>query len=1083
MAETRSKLAEELFQQAVDLPVEEREVFLQERCGADLHLRSEVATLLCHADEAPPAFLQGHPGAGTPQCPGSPISDPLIGAQVGGYRVVGVIATGGMGTVYEAMQEHPKRRVALKVVRTGLSSHSALRRFAHEAEILARLRHPGIAQVYEAASHGDSGGLPYFAMEYVPGAKTITRYASDRRLSTRQRLELFTKVCDAVHHGHQRGIIHRDLKPGNILVDESGQPKVIDFGVARATDADMTIATLQTDVGQLIGTLRYMSPEQCEGDAVEIDTRCDVYALGIVFYELLTGELPYDLTTTSPFEIPRVIREEEPRRPSAINRTLRGDVETIVLKALEKDRRRRYQSALDLGQEIHRYLNNAPIEAKRDRAWYVFRKMLSRHRIAVTALALIVLVTTASAIGLGLMYRTADEQRSRAERSAEAMRRSAYFNTIALARNALESANVVQLNELLDRCPNDLRGWEWHYFKRRSDTSLMTLRGHSGPVKAAVSSDSYTIASAGWDKTIKLWSAATGAELQTLTAGEHSSECVAFSRDGRLLASGSRGDPTFRVWDVGAGEIRHSVRAHRGDVCHAVFSPDGRTIASSGHGGIIRLWTVDTGELLRELHGHKSHAVGAVAWSPDGQHVAAGSFDGELRLWSAETGEAQLTLAGHRGQVWQIAYSPDGRILASAGDDNTLRLWDSETGELLETIDRDTDYLRAIAFSPDDRRIAASTSCALRVWDLATLQQESVRLGHVDTVSTVAFTPDGTRIVTASKDTSLKIWDAAPHEEPPTLRGHEHWVRDVAVSPDGRLIASASSDQTVRLWDARSRTALMVLRGHSGSVEAVAFSPDGLHLASGGDDETVRVWGTETGETVHVLQGHRAGIRRVAWSPATAARARIASASWDGTVKLWSPVDGDSLLDIEAHERGAMSVAFSPDGTRVVTTAYGPVVRMWDVESGVQILELDAHADKVNEAAFSPDSRLIAAACHDRVVRAWDANSGELIHELRGHLDLVQCVAFLPDSSAPGRLVSAGYGNLIKIWDVETGTPILTLRGHVAGIPGLAFSPDSQYFVTASNDRTLKIWNAGAGTTNVSARPSGAKTHWHVGRP
>jgi len=247
-----------------------------------------------------------------------------------------------MGTVYEAMQEEPERRVALKLIRPGLAAPRALRRFAHEAEILARLRHPAIAQVFEADSHRGHGGLPYFVMEYIPGARTITQYAQDQDLSIEQRLKLFAQVCDAVHHGHQRGIIHRDLKPGNILVDESGQPKVIDFGVARATDADMTIATLQTNVGEIVGTLRYMSPEQCAGDSAEIDTRCDVYALGVVLYELLTGQLPYDLSSVSPFDAPRMIREEKPRRPSSVSRVLRGDVETIVLKALEKDRTRRY---------------------------------------------------------------------------------------------------------------------------------------------------------------------------------------------------------------------------------------------------------------------------------------------------------------------------------------------------------------------------------------------------------------------------------------------------------------------------------------------------------------------------------------------------------------------------------------------------------------------------------------------------------------------------------------------------------------------------------------------------------------------
>lgn len=331
---------EQLFHEAAEMPPERREEFLHDRCGSDVQLRAEVQALLRHHAEAPSAFLAARNGDEARET-----AELLVGRQVSRFRVTRVIATGGMGIVYEAQQEQPRRRVALKVMRSGLATENALRRFAHEPEILARLHHPAIAQIYETGTHEEGAlRLPYFAMEYVPGARSLTVYAAEHALNERQRLELFVRVCDAVQHGHQRGIVHRDLKPGNILIDESGGPKVIDFGVARATDADVTISTLRTDAGQILGTLQYMSPEQCAGDAVEIDTRSDVYALGVVLYELLTGALPYDFTARTPFEIPGVIREQEPRRPSAVNPRLRGDLETILLKTLEKDRGRRYQT-------------------------------------------------------------------------------------------------------------------------------------------------------------------------------------------------------------------------------------------------------------------------------------------------------------------------------------------------------------------------------------------------------------------------------------------------------------------------------------------------------------------------------------------------------------------------------------------------------------------------------------------------------------------------------------------------------------------------------------------------------------------
>ena len=328
-------------------------------------------------------------------------SSAALPRKIGNYSIKRIIASGGMGTVYLAQQESPRRVVALKVMKKGLASRSALRRFEYESQILGRLKHPNIALVYEAGTHDDGeGGVPYFAMEYIANAKTITEYVKTKKLGMRERLELFAKVCDAIHHGHQKGIIHRDLKPGNILVDSQGEPKIIDFGVARATDSDMAITTLQTDIGQLIGTLQYMSPEQCEGDPHDLDTRSDVYALGVVFYELLTEQLPYDISQVAMFEAARVIRDEHPTKMSTINPRLRGDVETIALKALEKDRERRYKSTETFGSDIQRYLDGHPIEARPVSAFYRFRKFAARNKgrviVWTSVLAVLLLATPIS---------------------------------------------------------------------------------------------------------------------------------------------------------------------------------------------------------------------------------------------------------------------------------------------------------------------------------------------------------------------------------------------------------------------------------------------------------------------------------------------------------------------------------------------------------------------------------------------------------------------------------------------------------------------------------------------------------------
>ncbi|MHC4219648.1 MAG: protein kinase domain-containing protein, partial [Planctomycetota bacterium] len=361
--------------------------------------------------------VDAQPGAGPRGTVDLPDEAPVkIPEKIGHYHIKRVIAAGGMGVVYEAIQEHPRRTVALKVVKQGIASRSALRRFEYESQVLARLRHPGIAAVYEAGMHDDgSGGTPFFAMEYVAGAKDIIEYSRAKDLGTRQVLELFSKVCDAVHHGHQKGIIHRDLKPPNILIDSTGQPKIIDFGVARATDSDLAMPTLQTDVGQLVGTVQYMSPEQIDADPHDLDTRSDVYALGIILYRMLGRQLPYDVSGTVIYEATRMVREQQPTRLSTIDRTLRGDIETIVLHALEKDRDRRYQSAVELAQDIGRYLNKRPIHARPPSLAYSVRTFAKRNKLLVGSVAtLIVVLAGAAAVSAGFAMSEA-EQRQIAE--------------------------------------------------------------------------------------------------------------------------------------------------------------------------------------------------------------------------------------------------------------------------------------------------------------------------------------------------------------------------------------------------------------------------------------------------------------------------------------------------------------------------------------------------------------------------------------------------------------------------------------------------------------------------------------------
>jgi non-specific serine/threonine protein kinase/serine/threonine-protein kinase len=456
MADPDLGKARQIFGEALQRPPEDRSVFVDSACGDDDALRRKIQRLLAAHTEAgefladPTAISEIETILQTPEPPPMP-------ERIGRYTIRRIIAQGGMGVVYEAVQAQPHRTVALKVMRPGLASASVLRRFEYESQVLARLRHPNIAPVYEAGTHDDvAGPVAYFAMEYIPNARPLVEYAEAKNLTITQRLELFARVCDAVHHGHQKGVIHRDLKPGNILVDPEGSPKIIDFGVARATDSDLAVTTLQTDVGQLIGTLQYMSPEQCEADPHDIDSRSDVYALGVVLYELLCARLPYKVGHAAVHEAVRVIRDESPVRPSTIDRRLRGDLETITLTALEKERSRRYQSANDLAADIRRYLGDEPIVARPASALYQVRKFARRNKAIVTAALAMFLLLIVGIAGTSAGFLRARSQAHRATITSEYLMRLFGVEGSEAYADPESGTEIVTLEQLVDGASDEV---------------------------------------------------------------------------------------------------------------------------------------------------------------------------------------------------------------------------------------------------------------------------------------------------------------------------------------------------------------------------------------------------------------------------------------------------------------------------------------------------------------------------------------------------------------------------------------------------------------------------------------------------
>ena len=1104
----RHERVKDIFALTLGLPESEQAALLKSECKGDDVLRAEVESLLAHATEASTLSALEPPTA--------PRTDPLIGSTIGHYHIKHTIGTGGMGTVYQAMQEQPRRVVALKVMKRGIASKSALRRFEYESQILARLRHPGIAQIYEAGTHEDESGesVPFFAMEYIPAAMPITRYAEQKKLGTRERLDLFARVCDAVQHGHGKGIIHRDLKPSNILVDSSGQPKIIDFGVARSTDSDLAVTTLQTDIGQLIGTLQYMSPEQCLADPIDLDTRSDVYALGVVLYELLCSKPPYDVSRAAVFEATRMIQEATPARPSTISKALRGDVETVVMKALEKDRERRYRSAVELGEDLRHYLNNEPISAQPPSLGYQVRMFAKKNRTvfrAGVAVILALLIGLGSALG-GMAWAMAEryradikstealaakqgeaDARARADAKAEeaeaALSRieyNSYLANVQMAGAWLGLREFERLRERLDTCPPDLRGWEWHRVDAASNNSLAELHGHTGWVNSAsFSPDGTRIVTASIDKTARVWDATTGesvVELKEHTGWVYS---ASFSPDGTRIVTAS-GDRTARVWDAPTGKPVAQLWGHTDRVLSASFSPDGARIATVSADGIARVWEAATGKCVAELEGDE-RCINSAAFSPDGTRVVTASSDGTAFIWSVETGESVsefglglFTSRTARGLPPSAgpSFSPDGNRIVTATDEGTVCVWNAATGEPVTELKGHTGSITSASFSPDGTRIVtASEDATARLWDATTGDSVAELRGHTGSINYASFSPDGTHIATASHDGTAHVWDATTGDSVAELRGHTGSVNSASFSLDNMQIVTSSVDGTARLWDPQSPDSTTQLQGDTGPVHAASFSPDGAHIVTRLDWKTARVWDLLTGESVTELKIRRAGpVSQFVFSPDGT---RIATVSVFPNVvpRLWDAVTGQLLTELQGPTGAVESAVFSPDGARIVvalqfgtssdredgSSTFVPSdkgrARVYDAATGEPLADFEGHTGLVRSALFSPDGTRIVTASSDGTARIWDAATGTPVAELRGHTDWVLSASFSPDGL---RVLTASRDGTARLWDAATGETVAVCRGNARSVVFASFSPDGSRIVM--DGRRVQIRDATTGT-------------------
>jgi WD40 repeat protein/serine/threonine protein kinase/tetratricopeptide (TPR) repeat protein len=1125
---------ESIFFAALEKPsAQERASFLNAACGADSEIRRQVERLLTaqpHAEK----FMNQPAQALVETAEELTISE-APGTLIGPYKLLEQIGEGGFGVVFMAEQQEPIRRMtALKVLKPGMDTRQIIARFEAERQALALMDHLNIAKVLDAGQ--TSSGRPYFVMDLVKGLP-ITEFCDQNRLTTNERLELFVSVCRAVQHAHQKGIIHRDIKPSNVLVtlhDGTPVPKIIDFGIAKALGRKLTDKSMYTGFAQLVGTPLYMSPEQAELSGLDIDTRTDIYSLGLLLYELLTGTTPFDKERFKEVgydEIRRIIREEEPPKPSTristkgqasttistqrksnpkrLSQLFRGELDWIVMKALEKDRNRRYETASAFAADVQRYLHDEPVHACPPSAWYRFRKLARRNKRALAAVALIAgaLVMTIVVMAISNDWvsqalqdkeaalkneRTAlakaKEQEAQAKNNAEdatkeskrareeetrakanelLARRRFYAAQMNLAMQAWEAGNPARVLELLEgQRPkfdqDDLRGFEWYYLWRLCQSGKrFTLRGYQGEIWCiAFSPDGQTLASASWDGDVNIWDVATGKHRCTLRGHSTFVQSVAFSPDGKTLASGGF-DGTVKLWDVATWRER-AILPKQEMVPGLAFSPDGKILAiAGGEVGTVVLWDVAKLERRATLRHSTESRPGPVAFSPDGMTLASGSGWGKnftepgiVKLWdlTAEPVCSRLQLPTN---AYSLAFDPDGKTLAVGNREGRVELWDATTGKLRASQQGHRSGVHSMAFAPDSKTVAScGKDRTVKLWDVATWQERAT-LAHRSPVLTLAFAPDSKTLASGSYDSTIALWDIKTKAEPATVLQHAGVVCDIAFARDGKTLVSAGEHSTT-LWDvATGQTRVTLPR----SPRPSTTSPPGSRPASPSLPPTPP-------PASKMMSHARIGL---AVSPDGMT---LASSAGDETaVKLWDLATGHEKATLNGHTKQIYCLSFSPDGRTLASGAEDGIVKLWDLATQQARATITrTYGGAVTGLAFSPDGKTLVSVRQFDWVHLWDAATGQERATFQGHQggwNWGLSVAFSPDGKT---LATGNDQGTVKLWDAVTGELRASFKGHTDCVNSVAFFPDGKILATGSEDTTVRLWDVATGQERVTLK-------------
>jgi WD40 repeat protein/serine/threonine protein kinase len=1013
---------------------------------------------------------------------------------VPGYEILEVLGEGGMGIVYKARQVHANRIVALKMIAAEVGPRADPARLLLEARAIASLQHPNIVQVFEVGTLGGQDGraaVPFFSLEYCGGG-SLDRKLAGTPLPGREAATLVETLARAAHAAHQAGIVHRDLKPANVLlsdchfaltesdeVNAKRQAEARDDFVAKITDfglARFVGEAGQTRTGAVMGTPSYMAPEQAQGHR-DVGPQADIYALGAILYECLTGRPPFK--AVSGLDTLLQVINQEPVPPRQLNPMADRDLETICLKCLEKQPQRRPGSALELAEELRRFLDGKPIlsrpvsRAERLARW-ARRNPLLAAATSLTALALMGVLVLAVAFA------------ARERRHGNELRDALHGARRQLAENSLDRAlienadvepdeRLLWLARALEATPPDsyeleqairlnLAAW------RRALHGLRGSLAHDAVVQCvAFGPSGRQLLTGCGDGTTRLWDTKDGQPAGLPRKHPHPVLAVAFADQGRPLALLADEDEGLLV-DARTGKPVAGPFRHEAALVAAAFSRDGKRLITGSADLTARVWDVATGRGHGVALKHDTSVI-AVALAADGRSALTGTLGRTAQRWSLPEGAPLGPPLVHPEAVTAVAFSADGRLFATGCGDHTARIWDGGTGRLAGSPIRhrpDRGAVRCVLFDPTSTHLlTAGSDGTARLWDLESRQSVGQSLAHQDEVRAAAFSADGRLVATGGFDQVARYWQraAAPFVGP---LDHDHDVRAGAFSPDGRYVVTVGEDHTARLWNARTGQPALAPLLHPEELQTVAFAPDGRSFLTGCDDGTARRWSVESGKLVQSYP-HGGALLDVAFD----ARGQwIATAGSEHRgVVVWDTATA-RRLHLLPHGEPVRTAVFSARGDELLTGCSDGNARLWDHRSG-RLVATYRHGGEVWAALYHPDRKRLLTASDDRHGRVWSISRPDKPDFLLPHLQQVRSLA----CSRDGRwLATASLDHTARVWDAATGEPLTRPLRHRQGVIHVVFQPTlSPLLASAGVDGAARLWAPALG------RPVGpALTHQDV---